>query len=134
MYDYAFGYFISSTGAIHCAVYLLLILQLENTLKFIESCDEFIAKSESQSNRIAHFCKLNQLLLFFSFYDAYECVQQLHIKKQWIKSNYSMNILLCMREFHLELLYAYRYFISMSDIIFTAWKRSHFIYSLRFGT
>lgn len=43
---FEFGFFISLT-LIHCIViYVLFIWQLDNTLKFVESCEGFIEKSK----------------------------------------------------------------------------------------
>lgn len=46
MYEYGFGFYVSITVTNTIVVYLLLIRQVENTSKFIESCEEFIAKSK----------------------------------------------------------------------------------------
>lgn len=47
-YDYGFGFFVLICLITCIAVYLLFIWQLENTVKFIETCEHFIAKSECQ--------------------------------------------------------------------------------------
>lgn len=49
MFEYGFGFF-ALVGSINCLViYSIFIWQSENTLKFIESCEGFIRKSEHHS-------------------------------------------------------------------------------------
>lgn len=44
MFDFGIGMFCSLTGLCGAVVYSLLIWQSENTAKFFESCEQFIAK------------------------------------------------------------------------------------------
>lgn len=56
MFAYGYGFFVVSCTFVSFAIYLIYVWQLENILKYIESCDEFIAKSKksaNQSNRSA---------------------------------------------------------------------------------
>lgn len=46
MFEYGFGYFMSSTTLNGIIIHILLAWQLENTLKFIETCEGFIEKSK----------------------------------------------------------------------------------------
>lgn len=69
MLDYAIASFGLVTTIIIMAIYLLTIWQKENTVKFIENCEEFIEKSKnnSRTSRIfSHILHYNILeLLFF---------------------------------------------------------------------
>lgn len=47
MFDYGFAFFVTSNTVKALLLYLLLMWQCENTLKFIEYCEGFIAKSKS---------------------------------------------------------------------------------------
>lgn len=49
MFEYGMGFFITLTGTNTVVVYLLFIWQAENTINFIESCQQFIAKSKCQT-------------------------------------------------------------------------------------
>lgn len=46
MYDYGFGFFILDVLISSIAIYSLLIWQRENTVKFVEGCEEFVAQSK----------------------------------------------------------------------------------------
>lgn len=46
MFDYGLGIFVLISAINTVIVYLIFVWQRENTLKFIENCEEFIAKSE----------------------------------------------------------------------------------------
>lgn len=46
MFEYAFGFFVTANQLKGLCLYVLFAWQWENTLKYIEYCEEFIAKSK----------------------------------------------------------------------------------------
>lgn len=71
MFEYGMAVFISITVQNSVALYLLLIWQSENTLKFFETCEEFTAKSKCENQQLRRIyisvAKLLSCQRFFYF-------------------------------------------------------------------